>query len=195
MRADIAKGEVTLKTLRTVQPFGGGVGLVEVDGATVLEALEFGAQVVGESESGGFLHAAGLRYEIDARIKSGVKVSPSGAWTGGPSGARRVRNVQVYDGEKGAYVPLDPAKKYIVAGNSFTLIEGGDGFEMFKRARPVGRKLETDYVALAEYAKAFAKGHNGVPRIASANAPLAKLKGYPLAYEKPEGSGRITILR
>ena len=184
-----------MKTLRTVQPFGGGVGLVEVDGATVIEALEFGAQVVGESESGGFLHAAGLRYEIDARVKSGVRVSPSGAWTGGPSGARRVRNVQVYDREKGAYVPLDPARKYIVAGNSFTLIEGGDGFEMFKRARAVNNSLETDYVALAEYTKAFANGSNGVPRITSANAPLANLKGHPIAYEKPEGSGRITILK
>lgn len=195
VRADIPKGEVTMKTLRTVQPFGGGVGLVEVDGATVIEALEFGAQVVGESESGGFLHAAGLRYEIDARVKSGVRVSPSGAWTGGPSGARRVRNVQVYDREKGAYVPLDPARKYIVAGNSFTLIEGGDGFEMFKRARAVNNSLETDYVALAEYTKAFANGSNGVPRITSANAPLANLKGHPIAYEKPEGSGRITILK
>jgi 2',3'-cyclic-nucleotide 2'-phosphodiesterase (5'-nucleotidase family) len=195
VRADIPKGEVTLKTLRTVQPFGGGVGLVEVDGTTVLDALEFGAQVVGESESGGFLHAAGLRYVIDARIPSSVKVSPSGAWTGGPTGARRVGHVQVYNREKGEYVPLDPAKKYFVAGNSFTLIEGGDGFEMFKRARPVSKKLETDYVALAEYAKAFEKGHNGVPRIKSANSPLAKLKEYPISYEKPEGSGRITILK
>ena len=103
-------------------------------------------------------------------------------------------HVQVYDREKGEYVPLDPAKKYFVAGNSFTLIEGGDGFEMFKRARSVNKTLETDYVALADYAKAFTKGSNGVPRIKSANSPLAKLKKYPLAYEKPEGSGRITIL-
>lgn len=195
VRADVPKGEVTLKTLRTVQPFGGGVGLVEVDGATVLEALEFGAQVAGEGESGGFLHAAGLCYEIDARVPSGVKVSPSGAWIGGPEGARRVRNVQVYDGGTGGFAPLDPAKIYRVAGNSFTLVEGGDGFDMFKRSRALNKTVETDYLALAEYAKAFAKGRNGVPRIKSANSPLAKLAGYPLAYERPEGSGRIAILK
>lgn len=195
VRADILKGEVTLKTLRTVQPFGGDVGLVEVDGAMVLEALEFGAQVVGAGESGGFLHTAGLRYTVDSKVKSGVRVSSSGAWTGGPLGARRVRDVQVYDRETGAYVPIDLAKKYHVAGNSFTLVEGGDGFEMFKRARTLNKTLETDYMVLAEYVKSFAKGRGGVPHVSSAKAPLAKLRGHPLAYEKPEGSGRITILK
>jgi 2',3'-cyclic-nucleotide 2'-phosphodiesterase (5'-nucleotidase family) len=106
-----------------------------------------------------------------------------------------VRDVQVYDRETGAYVPIDLAKKYHVAGNSFTLVEGGDGFEMFKRARTLNKTLETDYMVLAEYVKSFAKGRGGVPHVSSAKAPLAKLRGHPLAYEKPEGSGRITILK
>ena len=132
---------------------------------------------------------AGLRApEKDVRQYSDVKLRT-------PEGARRVRNVQVYDGGTGGFAPLDPAKIYRVAGNSFTLVEGGDGFDMFKRSRALNKTVETDYLALAEYAKAFAKGRNGVPRIKSANSPLAKLAGYPLAYERPEGSGRIAILK
>ena len=195
VRADIPKGEVTLKTLRTVQPFGGDVAVVEVDGQTVLEALEFGAQTVGEGEFGGFIQVAGLCYTINAKVPSGVRVSPTGAWTGGPLGERRVRDVKAYDRATGRYVPLDPKRRYRVVGQGFTLVEGGDGFEMFKRAVPVNKALETDYVVLGEYAKAFAKGHDGVPHLASASSPLVARPKYRIAYEVPAGSGRITIIR
>ena len=195
VRADISKGEVTLKSLRTVQPFGGDVAVVDVDGATVLEALEFGAQAVGDGEFGGFLQVAGINYTINAKIPSGVRGSPVSAWTGCPQGERRVRDVKVYDRTAGRYVPLDPRKKYRVVGQEFTLVEGGDGFDMFKRAVPVNKALGTDYMVLGEYAKAFAKGRDGLPHLASANSPLAAFSEYRIAYETPTGAGRITIIR
>jgi len=33
-----------------------------------------------------------------------------------------------------------------------------------------------------------------MPRLESSASPLASLAGYPLAYEKPRGSGRIVVV-
>ena len=65
---------------------------------------------------------------------------------------------------------------------------------MFKGAKVVENGLATDYLVLAEYAKAFSKGEDGMPRLASEGSPLASLPAYPIAYEKPHGSGRIVIV-
>lgn len=194
VRADIPSGDVTLKTMRTVQPFAGDIGVVEANGRQVLDALEFGAMVAGEGESGGFLQVAGLRYSIDVGVKSSIGVDATGSWTSGPSnGIYRVHNVKVYNRKTGDWNALDPNAVYRVVGNAFTLVEGGDGFAMFRSARIVNNAIVTDYLALAEYAKAFEAGENGTPTLDSAHAPLVKFKNYPIAYETPTGSGRISI--
>ena len=195
VRADVPEGDVTLKALRTVQPFGGDVGVVEASGRLVLDALEFGAQAVGDGEFGGFLQVAGMSYAVDASVRSSVRVDSSGSWVSGPSnGVYRVKEVKVYDRKKGAFVPLDPNGVYRVVGNAFTLVEGGDGFSMFRSAKKVENGLATDYLVLAEYAKSFRPGADGAPSLTSANSPLAALPGYPVDYERASGSGRIAIL-
>ena len=125
VRADITQGDVTLKVLRTVQPFAGDIGVVEANGRQILDALEFGAQAVGEGEFGGFLHVAGLKYTIDAAVKASLRVDATGSWLSGPSnGIYRVKDVQVYNRTTGAYAPLDPNQIYRVVGNAFTLVCG-----------------------------------------------------------------------
>jgi 2',3'-cyclic-nucleotide 2'-phosphodiesterase (5'-nucleotidase family) len=99
----------------------------------------------------------------------------------------------VYSRAKGTFEPLDLNAVYRVVGNAFTIVESGDGFSMFRGAKVVENGLATDYLVLAEYAKAFAKGEDGMPRIATATTPLAKLPNYPIAYEKPSGAGRISF--
>jgi 2',3'-cyclic-nucleotide 2'-phosphodiesterase (5'-nucleotidase family) len=194
VRADIPKGPVTLKALRTVQPFSGNIGIVEANGRLVLDALEFGVQAVGEGEFGGFLHVAGLKMTVDAAVKPGVRVDSAGSWLSGPAdGKRRVRDVQVYDRRAGEFRPLDPNSVYRVAGNAFTLVEGGDGFSMFRSAKVVEEALAIDHIVLSEYAKAFKPGPDGVPAIVSENSPLASLPGYPIDYASPKGSGRIAV--
>ena len=195
VRADVPEGDVTLKALRTVQPFGGALGVVEANGQLILDALEFGAQAVGDGEFGGFLQVAGLTYAVDASVKSSVRVDPSGSWLSGPSnGVYRVKDVKVYDRKAGAFVPLDPNAVYRVVGNAFTLVEGGDGFSMFRSAKKIENGLATDYLVLADYAKAFRPGADGAPALTSANSPLAPLAGYPISYEKANGAGRITLM-
>lgn len=194
VRADIPEGDVTLKDLRTMQPFSGDIGIVEANGRQILDALEFGAQAVGDGEFGGFEHVAGLRYTIDASIKPGIRVDATGAWLSGPSnGVYRVKDVEVYDREACAFRPLDLNAVYRVAGNAFTLVDGGDGFSMFRSAKKLENGLQMDYLVLAEYVKAFARGEDGMPVISSANSPLASLPGYPIDYSTVGGSGRITV--
>ena len=194
VRADIPAGPLTLKALRTVQPFGGDVGVVEANGRQLLDALEFGAQAVGTGEFGGFLHVAGMKYSVDATVRSSVRVDESGSWTSGPTnGIYRVKDVQVYDRASGTFAPLDPNAVYRVVGGAFTVVEGGDGFAMFRSAKKVENGLLTDYLVLAEYAKAFAPGADGVPAISSAACPLVRLANYPVNYECPGGSGKISI--
>ena len=194
VRADIPAGPATLKTLKMVQPFGGDIGIVEANGRQIVEALEFGAQAVGSGEFGGFLQVAGLKYTIDAAVKSTVRVDATGAWLAGPSnGVYRVKDVQVYDRRTGRFLPLDPNALYRVVGNAFTLVEGGDGFAMFRNAKAIENGLVTDYLALAEYAKAFGFSQKKQPALTSATSPLTSLVRYPICYEKPEGSGRIQI--
>ena len=195
VRADIPAGDVTLKSLRTVQPFGGSIGVVEANGRQVLDALEFGAQVAGEAEFGGFLQVAGLTYVVDMTVKSSVQVDATGAWVAGPSnGVYRVKNVQVYDRTAERFVPLDPNGVYRVVGNAFTLVDGGDGFAMFRSAKKVENGMATDYLALAAYAKAFGRDAAELPALTSANSPLASFANYPIAYEKPSGAGRISFI-
>ena len=194
VRADVPEGDVTLKVLRTVQPFGGALGVVEASGQLILDALEFGAQAVGDGEFGGFLQVAGLMYTVDASVKSSVRADSSGSWLSGPSnGVYRVKDVKVYDRKAGTFVPLDPNAVYRVVGNAFTLVEGGDGFAMFRGAKKIENGLATDYLVLADYAKAFRPGADGVPALTSANSPLASLAGYSINYERTGGAGRITL--
>ena len=195
VRADIPAGDVTLKALRTVQPFGGDIGVVESNGRLILDALEFGAPVGGEAEFGGFLQVAGLKYAVDMTVKSSIQVDATGAWVAGPSnGVYRVKDVQVYDRKTGKFVPLDPHGVYRVVGNAFTLVEGGDGFAMFRSAKKVENGMATDYLVLAEYAEAFKKDATGLPSLTSTASPLAALANYPLAYEKPTGADRISFI-
>ena len=194
VRADVPEGDVTLKVLRTVQPFAGDIGIVEANGRQILDALEFGAQAVGDGEFGGFLHVAGLSYTVDATVKPSVHVDATGTWLSGPSnGVYRVRDVKVYNRKAGAFEPINPNAVYRIAGNAFTLVEGGDGFAMFRSTKKVENGLAMDYLVLAEYAKAFRRGADGTPALTSANAPFASFANYPLNYENPDGAGRITI--
>ena len=194
VRADVTQGAVTLKILRTIQPFAGDIGVVEANGRQIVDALEFGAQAVGDGEFGGFLQVAGMKYSIDVTVKPSMRVDPTGSWLSGPSnGTYRVKDVLVYSRKTGKFVPLDPNAVYRVVGNAFTLVEGGDGFSMFRSAKKIENGLATDYLVLADYAKAFARGKDGLPSITSATSPLASLANYPIDYENPYGSGRIAI--
>lgn len=179
-----ATGEVTYKTCKEIHTFGNVACLLTVTGQQMLDALEWGAKDVavdGSKECGGFLHPAGLKYTIDATIPCTVQKDDKGVWTGGPTGAYRVKDVQVLNKETGAYEPLKLDGKYNLAGYNYTLRDLGDGFAMFDGAVNVLDYVKTDYMVLADYVKSFPEG-----KVTGYAQPAGRITIKTVADTKPE---------
>ncbi|MDE6259694.1 MAG: 5'-nucleotidase C-terminal domain-containing protein [Oscillospiraceae bacterium] len=191
IRANAAAGTWSYQTCKTINTFGNVLCVVKVDGQAVLDALEFGARFVSadhSKENGGFLQVAGLTYEIDLSVPNTVQTDDKNVWLAGPD-AYRVTNVKVYDKESGTYEPLELDKTYTMAGTNYTLLNCGDGFNMFGNAEKVLDGTSEDYLAMASYVGAFTD-----KVISSANSPLATYENYLLNYEDPTGAGRVKVL-
>ena len=176
-------GDITVKNLKDIYPWGNVLCLVNMTGQQILDGLEFGAKNVnsaGTGESGGFLHVSGIKYEINAAIPSTTQSDDNGIWTGGPTGEYRVSNVQVKNRETGKYEPLELDKHYAVGGINYTLRNLGDGFAMFTGENIVDG-VAVDYMALQEYVQSFpADSATGLPTLKAG-----------MGYDAPEG--RIVI--
>ncbi len=106
-----AGSELTRRDILTELPFGNLNILIELDGATVLEALENGVSQV-EKTAGRFPQISGMSFTFD-------KSKPAG---------ERVSSVMIGD------APLDPAKMYKLATNDYAA-GGGDGYRMLKKGK------------------------------------------------------------
>ena len=164
--------------------------LQTISGQQLLDALEWGARSAGSGEEcGGFLHVAGITYQIDTAWEASLQQDDKGVWVGGPTGGYRVTNVQVYNKETQAYEPLDLTANYNLAGYNYTLRDLGDGFNMFSGAVNVLDYVMEDYMVLANYIQGFENGTVG-----ATNSPLLeKFPGMKLDYSSLNGSGRIDI--
>lgn len=120
-------------------------------------------------ESGGFLYASGMTYEIRTDIPSGCKKDGNGLFTG-VEGAYRVRNVMIW-GE-----PLEMDRIYTLASQDFTLINHGDGQTAFDGARTIWQADVPDYGVVAAYLLEDLNGIVGE------------------AYANPYGQGRIVAV-
>ncbi|MBQ0051269.1 MAG: bifunctional metallophosphatase/5'-nucleotidase [Treponema sp.] len=197
IRADLKKGDVTYNEAKTLHPFGNVICLIEVSGQTVLDMLEWSCRFVGvtakngeEPTTGGFLQVAGMKFEIDAAVKSSLKDTEN--WEGSPSGEYKVKNVEIYNRKSGTYEKIDLNKKYALGGINYILRNGGSGYKMLEGEKLVKDYVGEDYLILAEYMKAF-KPENGIPTICTENSPLKAYPDYLLNYENTYGSGRIVI--
>ena len=103
----------------------------------------------------------------DPAVPSPVKLDDQGNFAR-VEGERRVRQVMI--GGK----PLDPAEDYLVAGTSYILSDGGNGYSMFRETTLVAEPGLSDVDILADY---------------------VQKQGVSEAYQKPEGQGRIRIDR
>jgi 5'-nucleotidase len=124
IRADdvLPAGELTVRDVLSILPFGNNLSVIEVTGEVLLQALEHGVSLTGPgAEPGRFAQVSGLRYSFDASKLPGVRIS------------------DVTVGGK----PLDPKKKYTLVTTSF-VAEGGDQYAMLKGSRNVLKKKLTD---------------------------------------------------
>ena len=82
---------------------------------------------------------------------------------------------------------------YRIASINYLLRNQGCGLAMLTDEYLVQDYVQEDYLVLAEYAKAFEKGEDGMPHINTDSSPLRKYSGYLLDYESMYGAGRINI--
>ena len=187
IRNEAITGDISYQTCKLIHTFGNVACLQTVTGQQLLDALEWGAKDVtadGSVENGGFLHVSGLRYTINTAIPSTVQQDDKGVWTGGPTGAYRVTNVEVLNNETGAYEPLDLTAQYNLAGYNYTLRDLGDGFAMFDGAVNMLDYVSEDYMVLANYVESFPVDEaTGLPTIPADSQ-----------YAEVTGNGRITIV-
>ncbi len=116
IRADesIRPGPLTNRNVLSILPFKNRVVKIELDGATLRQALEHGvARSAEDSEPGRFPQVSGVRFSFDA-------TRPAGS---------RIVNLTV--GGK----PLEPTKQYTVATSDYLAIDGGDGYAILKTGR------------------------------------------------------------
>jgi len=139
IRASIPAGDVTLGQVLEVMPFNNMLVILRLTGAEILNALENGVSKV-EDKHGRFPQVAGMRYAFDPARPAG----------------ERILRVEVWDEKGQTYRPLDYKATYLLVTNSF-VADGGDGYEVFKRAKDEGRIIElyeVDHDALVEYLEA-----------------------------------------
>ena len=193
IRANVDAGVWSYKTAKTVNTFGNVICLVEVKGQDVLDTLEFAARFTNGGENGGFLHVAGMTYEVDTTVENTVKTDDKNIWLEGPE-AYRVKNVKIYNKTTGEYEALDLEKTYNMAGTNYTLRNMGDGFNMLGNTVVIKDYVAVDYLALSAYCASFKDvDEDGLADIATANSPLAAYEGYLLNYENRDGAGRIVL--
>ncbi len=126
IRAPIAKGDITMKDINTVLPFGNTVAVVYVTGAELLEALEASTYCT-PTAIGGFPQVSGLVYSIatDVEYDQGEQYPDSTYF--GPKSIQRVEILEVNGNE------FDPTATYAVVTNNFCAA-GGDTYYVFKNA-------------------------------------------------------------
>ncbi|MDD6488495.1 MAG: choice-of-anchor I family protein [Clostridia bacterium] len=153
IRADVLQGDVTRKNLMDVNAFKNQISVYEVTGQQILDALEWSARKplnedkTALTENGGFLHTSGLTYEINLTVEESPAIADEkGSYLGiDDTKQRRVQNV-IVNGE-----PIDPTKKYTLAGSSYTIQDGGDGYTMFDGCKVVIDGVGNDQDLLCKY--------------------------------------------
>lgn len=124
IRADdvLPAGELTVRDLLSILPFGNDLAVIELTGDVLLQALEHGVSLTGPgAEPGRFPQVSGLRFAFDASKPVGARVS------------------EVTVGDK----PLDLKKTYTLVTTSF-IADGGDQYAMFKGRPNVLKTKLTD---------------------------------------------------
>ena len=139
IRATIEAGDITMKDINTVLPFGNTVAVIYVTGEELLEALE--ASTFSTPEAiGGYPQTSGIEWVLDTTIPydQGDVYTLNGKESSyfAPASIQRV-TINAINGEA-----FDPAATYAVVTNNFCAA-GGDTYNVFNRAYSEGSGFDT----------------------------------------------------
>ena len=158
IRAPINIGDVSMKDINTVLPFGNTVAVVYVTGEQLLEALEASTFCTPKA-IGGYPQTSGIKWTIDTTKeydKGDVYLTISGGESSyfAPASIKRVTIESIND------KPFDPKATYAVVTNNFCAV-GGDTYNVFKNAYLAGDTFDTGIPmdeAVMEYVKTVLNG-------------------------------------
>ncbi len=140
IRATIEVGDISMKDIHTVLPFGNTVSVIYVTGEELLEALEASTFITPEAV-GGFPQTSGIKWTLDTTKEfdqGNLYVNHDGGESSyyGPATIRRV-TIESINGE-----PFDPKATYAVVTNNFCAA-GGDTYNIFMRSWFDGNGFDT----------------------------------------------------
>lgn len=170
VRANINKGDITYGQIIAVHPFGNTACKIEVTGEQLWTALEIGSAAC-PGESGGFLQVSGIEYTINTAIPTPARFNENKEFVK-LEGEHRVTDVKV-NGE-----PLDVNKTYTLGGHNYMLINGGDGYTVFRGSKILAQEVAIDNEVLIKYITGTLNGVVAADSI----------------YANPTGAGRIKIV-
>lgn len=126
IRASIAAGDITKKSVNDVLPFGNTLYVVELTGAELLEALEASTYCTPEPV-GAFPQVAGIEFTINTGAAYDAGENYPGTTYAEPNSINRV-TIQTVGGQA-----FDADATYTIVTNDF-LAAGGDTYYAFKAA-------------------------------------------------------------
>ena len=139
IRATIEAGDITMKDINTVLPFGNTIAVVYVKGSELLEALE-ASTFSTPTAIGGYPQTSGIQWTLDTTkaFDQGDLYILDGKETTyyAPASIQRV-SIQSVNGK-----PFDPEATYAVVTNNFCAV-GGDTYNVFGRAYAAGTTFDT----------------------------------------------------
>jgi len=149
VRNSMAAGTITYNDVLGLLPYSNDVITVRVSGQMLLDALEFGVSRL-PAVFGGFPQVSGITFHVNQDRQSSVVVDEKGQFVS-VAGDYRVSDVMI--GQE----PLDPKAEYTVTGTSF-LLNGGDGYTMFKEADILTVTMLPDNEVVIKYIEEYLDG-------------------------------------
>ena len=141
--ASIPAGDISLGDILRVQPAGNSLCVIEVSGVQIIDALEWASRKA-PNENAAFLQVSGLSYEIHTYMDDTCMTDDNGDFRG-TYGLRRVQNVLI-NGQ-----PIQYYTTYTLAGTDRMLIDGADGFAMFRGSTVLQDRVKLDNQVLIDY--------------------------------------------
>ena len=158
IRATIAVGDITMKDINTVLPFGNTVAVIYATGTELLEALEASTFCTPDAV-GGYPQTSGIKWTLDTTkaFDQGAVYELDGKAGSyyAPASIQRV-TIEEVNGE-----PFDPEAIYAVVTNNFCAA-GGDTYNVFYRAYSEGAGFDTGIPmdeAVMEYIEQVLEGN------------------------------------